>query len=242
MTATLLVNASDVRAYLALNATASTSQYTDATIGSNILAAQSMLEQATGRWFVDRPATTFVTTSMLRPSVYIPGFRSFTSVTWGGSSLQVNLPGETNGSVWPLPDPLMTGVYIGLQFRAYRADSWGYPWWLADSQWYDKAFDSPFYPGNFGGGYFYSSMPNDLVVVGDGGYDSTLLPGDAGAAPAEATHAVLVQAAFYTMRPASVLSDVAITPQGNVLTYSQMPAEVQQFIAKWKIGEQAVST
>lgn len=234
MTQTLLVSAADVRAYLSLNSAASTSQYTDGTIGSNILSAQSMLETATGRWFVDRPTAQFVTTSMLRPQVYIPGFRSFTSVTWGGSTLQVNLPGETNGSVWPLPDPLMTGVYIGLQFRAIRADPGGAPWWIVDSQWFDKALDSPYYPGNYGGGYYYSSMPNDLIVEGAGGYDTTAVPN-------EALHAILVCASFYTMRPASLLSDVAITPQGGVLTYSQLPAEVQQFIAKWKLGEQMTS-
>jgi hypothetical protein len=233
---TLLVSAASVREYMALNATASTSQYTDATIGSNILAAQSMLETATGRWFVDRPSVTWAATSMLRAQVYIPGFRSFTSVSWGGSDLTVALPGDTsgNGSVWALQDPLGTGVYIGLQFRAFRADANGRPWWLADSQWYDKALDSPFYPGNYGGGYFWSSMPNDLVVIGDGGYATNLVP-------ATALHAIKVLAAFYTMRPASILADVAITPQGGVLTYSQLPNEVAAFITQWRLGEQIVS-
>ncbi len=232
---TLLVSAAEVRAYLSLNSTASTSQYTDETIASNILSAQSMLETATGRWFVDRPAAQFVTTSMLRPQVFIPGFRSFTSVTWGGSTLVVNYPGDTSGSVWPLTDPLSTGIYIGLQFRAIRADPNGAPWWIVNPRWFDQYMDSPFYPGNYGGGYFYSSMPNDLIVEGAGGYDSTTVP-------FAALHAIKVLAAFYTMRPASILADVAITPQGGVLTYSQLPAEVQTFVAQWKIGEQMVST
>ncbi len=235
MTQTLLVSAADVRAYLALNSTASTSQYTDATIASNILSAQSMLETATGRWFVDRPTGEFVTTSMLRPQVFIPGFRSFTSVMWGGSTLTVNLPGDTSGSVWPLTDPLSTGIYIGLQFRAIRADPNGAPWWIVNPRWFDQYMDSPFYPGNYGGGYFYSSMPNDLIVQGAGGYDTT-------AVPFAVLHAIKVLASFYTMRPASILADVAITPQGGVLTYSQLPNEVQTFISQWKIGEQMVST
>ena len=47
--------------------------------------------------------------------------------------------------------------------------------WLADRGWWDKALDSPFYPGNWGGGYAWTSMPDDLVITGDAGFDSTLV-------------------------------------------------------------------
>src|SRR5262245_24804233 len=216
---------------MSLNSPGSTSQYSDATINSNTRAAQSYLEVATGRWFVDRPATVWATTSMLRAVVYIPGFRSFTSVTWGGATLSVVIPpSTTGGSVWPLQDPLATGIYTALQFRPFRADQ-SLPWWHADPNWWDMNLDSPFYPGNYGGGYAFTSMPNDLVVVGNGGYDNATV----GATPDAVLHAVKVLSAFFTMRPASLLADTALTPAGGVLSYSDMPHEVVQFIRGWKI-------
>ena len=229
----MLVSQSAVRDYLELNATASSSRYSDATIGSNILMAQTQLEQATGRYFVNRDFTAgapWVTTSMLRAIVPIPGFRTLTTVTYGGATV------TANASYWALPDAQQTGVYTGLQFRAFRAD--GQPnWWYADPNWFDKALDSPFYPGNYGGGYAYTSMPNDLTIVGSAGYDNTV----EGGVPYPVLNAIKVYAAFETMRPTSLLADVAITPQGGVINYSQMPAEVRDFIAQWRIGQQAVS-
>lgn len=228
-----VVSPSAVREYLELNSPGSTSQYTDGTINSNLLAAQSFIEFETGRWFIDRPATTWYTTTMLRAVVAIPGFRSLSAVSWGGSTLTVAIPPATDGSVWPLKDPNNTDLFVALQFRAFRADN-DAPWWLADSRWWDKALDSPFYPGNWGGGYAYTSMPNDLYVAGDGGY-----PRDA--CPDSFLHALKVLAAWYTMRPASILASVALTPSGGVLTYSDLPPEVGQFIRGWKSGTQMVS-
>lgn len=223
-----VISVQAVRDYLQLNTTASSSQYSDATIGSNIRAAQSAIEKATGRWFVDRPATTFTMTTQLRAVVDVPGFRAVTTLTWGGATL------TANDGYWLLPDQQNSGIYVAVQFRAFRADPSGMPWWLADSKWFDKALDSPFYPGNYGGGYFYTSMPNDLVIVGDGGYAS-------GSEPEAFLDAVKIYAAFKTMRPASLLADVAITPQGGVLTYSQFPPEVRQFIADWSLSTQVTS-
>ena len=235
---TLLVDASAVRDYLQLNAVASTSQYSDQTISSNILAAQSALEQACNRYFVPRTFTVdapWKTTTYLRAIVSLPGFRTFDTVTWGGSTM------VEDQSFWALPDAQQSGVFTGIQFRAMRADPNGAPWWYADSNWWDKALDSPFYPGNYGGGYYYTSMPNDLRIAGDAGYDPTLDQGDQGYPPFALLHAIKVLASFFTMRPASILADVAITAQGGVLTYSQMPAEVAQFIAAWRAGQQIVS-
>ena len=223
----MIVQPSDVRDYLELNSPGSSSKYSDATIGSNILTAQSDLEQASGRFLCDHPGITWKVTTMLAAQVPLPGFRSFTSITWGGATL-------TEGSnVWGIPDAMQTGVCVALQFRAWRADN-DHPWWLADPLWFDKAMDSPFYPGNMGGGYAYTSMPNDLVIVGDGGP----APGNA---PYSFRHAVKVLAAFFTMRPASILADVAITPGGGVLNYTDLPAEVKNFLRVWTIGRQAVS-
>lgn len=233
----LIVDQNTVRDYLELNSPGTTSKYSDTTIGSNIRAAQSYLEQECHAFFYDHPAVTWSTTTMLQAQVPIPGFRSFTSATWGASVLQVGLPGnDANAGCWAVPEQapgVDTPLFIALQFRPWRADN-DRPWWLADSGWFDKALDSPFYPGNYGGGYAFTSMPNDLVIVGNGGYA-------AGTEPENLKHAIKVLAAFYTMRPASILADVAITPAGGVLTYSQLPAEVMEFVADRKIGQQAVS-
>ncbi len=243
---TLLIAPEAVREYILLNNNnvPSSSQYSDATISSNILSAQSALEKACQRYFAPRTfdaSFPWRQTTMLRAQVPLPGFRTFTSVTWGGSLLTVDVNNAAGASCWAIPDVQQSGLYIGLQFRAYRADASGRPWWIADSGWFDKAFDSPFYPGNWGGGYFYSSMPNDLLIQGVAGYDPTLPVDSIGGLPSAVLHAIKVLASFYTMRPASILADVAMTPQGAVLTYSQMPTEVRMFLAEWAIGQMAVS-
>lgn len=215
--------------YMALNSPGSTSQYSQGTIGSNIRAAAASLEKATQRWFLDRPATTWTTTSNGRAQVYIPGFRSFSSITIQTAPL------VANASYWALPDAQNSGIYTGLQLRAFTSQSRdpSRPW-LANPNWFDINADSPWYPPNYGGAYAQSSLPNDLVISGDGGYADANLP--------EAyLEAVKIWAAFKTMRPASLLADVAITPQGGILNYSQMPPEVVSFITEWRIGEQAVA-
>lgn len=224
------IAAAAVREYMALNSPGSTSQYTDATIGSNIRSAAASLEKATQRWFMDRPATTWTTTTNGRAQVYIPGFRTFSSVTIQTAPL------TANASYWALPDAQNSGIYTGMQLRAFTSQSRdpSRPW-LANPNWFDINADSPWYPPNYGGAYAQSSLPNDLVVSGDGGYTDANLP--------EAfLDAVKIWAAFKTMRPASLLADVAITPQGGILNYSQLPPEVSNFISEWRIGEQAVAT
>lgn len=232
----LIVTPAQVRQYLTLNADSASSRYSDETIGSNIRAAQSTLEAATGRFLYNHEGITWATTTMLQGQVAIPGFRAFTSVTWGNAVLNVGLPGnDLNAGCWAIREagpgiPDAGGLLVAIQFRAWRADG-GMPWWFADSGWFDKLLDSPFYPGNYGGGFAWTSMPNDLVIVGDGGYT----PGDE---PAAVQHAVKVLAAWYTMRPASVLADVAVTSGGQTLPYQELPPEVSQFIAGFKMGQQ----
>lgn len=224
---TQVVTATTVRNYLGVDTTAG--QYSDTTMNQNIMAAQNYLEQKTGRWFIDRPTTTFTTTSNGRAQVYIPGFRTVTAVTLQGAAL------VTNASYWALADPLGTGVYTAIQTRAFTSyrDGGRRPW-LANPEWFDRNLDSPWFPGNYGGGYANSSLPNDLVVTGDGGYLTASLP-------AMFLQAVTVLGAFFTQRPASILADVAITPAGGVLNYAAMPSEVNEFVRVWAIGEVAVS-
>ncbi|HEY6012460.1 MAG TPA: hypothetical protein VIU37_00580 [Candidatus Limnocylindrales bacterium] len=225
---TLTVSAAEVRDYLQLepNNPTGNSTLSDGQIESNILAAQETLERATRRWFVARPAVTYTATTMLRAIVPIPGFNAFTSVTAYGSVLTVNQ------AVWPLPDAQNTGVYTSLQFRPFRGDI--HEWHLANPQWWDAALDNPFYPGNYGGGYAWTSMPNDLVVVGDGGYT-------AGTYPFAWLLAVKQLAAFFTKQPASILAETIITPQGGVINYAQLPSTVQAFITSWQAGQTVVS-
>ena len=225
---TLTVSAAQVRAYLSLeagNPTNSPSKSTEQ-IESNILAAQEVLERATGRLFVNRPATTYTATTMLRAIVPVPGFRAFTSVSAYGSALVVNQ------AVWPLPDAQNSGIYTALQFRPFRGDL--HEWWIANPQWWDAALDNPFYPGNYGGGYAWTSMPNDLSVVGDGGYAP-------GSEPFSWLLAVKQLAAFYTLQPAALLAATIVTPQGGVISYADLPDTVVNFINSWRTGQQAVS-
>lgn len=236
----LVVTPDSVREYLLLNSPGSTSRYSDGTIGSNIRAAQSYLERECHRFFHDHPGVTWATTTMLQAQVDLPGFRTITSATWGGALLSVAVPGDgnTSPSAWALWEPT-EGIEDGyrlicaLQFRPWRVDN-DRPWWLADRNWFDKGLDSPCLPGNWGGGYAWTSMPNDLIIVGDGGYPP-------GFEPFAYIHAVRVLAAWYTIRPASLMGNVALSPGGAPLEYGDLPPEVYEFVADWKLGRQVVS-
>jgi hypothetical protein len=224
---TLTVSATEVREYLQFDtdaASVAASSVSTTQIESNILAAQEFLERATRRWFVNRPAVTYTMTSMTRAIVPIPGFRAFTTVTWGGAVLVVNQ------GCWPLPDVQNTGIYTAIQFRAIRADM--REWWLANPLYWDQLLDSPFFPGNYGGGYAWTSMPNDLVIVGDGGYATY---------PMAWLLAVKQLASFYTKQPAAILAETIITAQGGVINYAALPSTVQGFIASWRAGQMAIS-
>jgi hypothetical protein len=236
------VTPQDVRNYLLLadagaGPPSGKSRYEDAMLYGHIAAANSYLEHETHRYLADHGPVTWSYTTLLRAQVQIPGFRSFTNVSWGpvGGSivLNVSLPGDgTSGPLYAIPDELATGVYIALQQRPWRVDNES--WYLSVYDWWGRAYDSPFFPGNLGGGFAWTSMPNDLVIQGLGGWA-------AGSAPDAYRHALLVLSAFFTKRATSILADVAITPGGGVIHYSRMPDEARMFIDSWKLGEQAVS-
>jgi hypothetical protein len=201
--------------------------YSNWIIGNALLDAIAFLERATKRHFVNRPGAALTWTSMLRATLPIPGLRTASSVIYGGTTL-------TSSAYWLQPDFRQSGVYTSIQFRAFRVHDDDGPWWLADPLWFDKAEDSPFYPGNYGGGYVFTSMPNDTTITGDWGYDP-------GSEPMDLYQPLLVRAAYELQRPASLLADSVITPQGGVLNYAQLPAEVRDFIAGWSTGQQVVS-
>lgn len=219
----MFVSVADVRAYLDLNSPGSSSKYSDATISSNIMSAGWTLERACSRLFGDVTRTmTFSTDG--RAQMAIPGLRTATSVTLQGTAL------AANSTYWLLPDVQQTGVSTGIQFRAFRGPGYGGEWWLGNPEWFDRNLDSPFYPGNYGQG---GTLPNDLVIVGDWGYV-------AGTEPDPILLAAKALASWYTLRPDALLSGMRFTPDGNVFDLAKYPAEVMQFIAEWKNGEQAV--
>jgi len=209
--------------------TTAAGQWADTPLNSHILSAQETIERDTGRWFIDRPATTWTGTTNGRAQVYVPGFRTVTGVTL------LTAPLVANASFWALPDTLQTGIYTAIQLRAFVSQSRdpSRPW-LANPNWFDINADSPYYPGNYGGVWGRTSLPNDLVVSGDGGYLTANLPNPF-------LDAVKFLSAFYAARTQAILADVAITPAGGVLNYSQFQQEANHFIAAWKLGEQAVS-
>lgn len=233
-----IVTPGQLRDYLSLNAAASSS-YSEDTLTSNIYASQQFLERECHRFFAQHDGVTWATTTMLQAQVPIPGFRSFDSITWGGAALTISTPSAPadNPSVWGLLEPSPGNEHplvIALQFRPWRVDPSGAPWYLADPLWWDKALDSPFYPANYGGGYAWTSMPNDLVIVGDGGYAS-------GEEPWELRQAVLQLAAFLTQTPGGLFSTQVLTPSGGSMEYTELPPYVSRFIATNRMGKQAVS-
>jgi hypothetical protein len=203
----------DVRAYL--NAEGTTGTYTSATINSNIRAAASLLQRQTMRQIAEQNAVTKYFTTEGRAYITIPDIRTVTSVALQSSAL------VANQSYYLIPDSQQSGVYTGIQFRAFGSDSY-----LSNPEWFDRNLDQQWYRyGNV------SSVPNDLAITGNWGWSPY---------PNEFLHACKVLAAFYTKRPASVLADVAVTPDGTALSYSQLPVEVRGFIESWQAGSQLV--
>ena len=152
MTAPTLCTVLQVREYIDLNTVSSSSKYTDSTIGSNIRAAGAWMERRTGRIFGNQSATIKKFTTNGKPSILLPGLRTATTVTLDGTALVAD---ET---YWLLPDAQQTGLYTGIQFRAWSTG--GAPWYLGVPDWWDRGLDMP--GGQSAGG----SLPNDLSILG----------------------------------------------------------------------------
>lgn len=211
MIAPAFVSAASVREYLGLNSPGSTSQYSDATIGSNIRAASWTLERATGRIFGDSSRTLLFTTNGAA-YLTIPGLRTATAISLQGAALAADT------GYWLTPDAQQSGVSTGLQLRAFGATRTDGPWWLGNPEWFDRGLDLP---GRS------ASLPNDLSITGSWGYADI---------PEPVLHATKVLAAWYTKRPDAILSGSLVTPDGNFVNLSSLPIEVQTFIAEWRVG------
>lgn len=211
----MIVTVSAVRDYLSLNA--SNSKYDNDTIGSNIRAAQSFLERRTGRVLEDTSATKTFTTEG-KTSLEIPGLRTASSVELSGSAL------VADSTYWLLPDAQRSGLYTGIQFRAYRTNlDASRPWWYGHPEWFDRGLDLP------GGFEQRGSLPNDLVIAGSWGWTPDQMP-------AEAIHATKVLAAYFTKRPDAILSGGVSTPDGATFDLTSLPVEVQAFISEWRLA------
>lgn len=202
----LPISEADVRAYLDVTGTSGT--YGSTLIASNIRAAASFLERATGRQFERQDNTTKTFTSNGAAALAIPDLRTADSVTLQGAALDVD------ESYWLIADN--RGIYSALQFRAFGSSGRGY---LSNPQWFDRNLDRDW--ARYGSS---GSLPNDLVIVGDWGHDPY---------PHDFLMAVKALAAWYTRRPASLLGGSLLTPEGNQIDYSALPVEVQTFIANW---------
>lgn len=211
MTSPAFCVVSDVRILIDLEPNA-TSQYSDGTIQSNIYAASEFLEKSCNRYFGARSGITLTLTSNGDAAIPLPGVRTVTSITRDGTTLTAN---ET---YYLIPDDQQSGVYTGLQFRAFGRPSW-------PSTWFDKGLDLPDYQRLSGNG----SMPNDLVIVADVGY----LDADIPQLLRLVTKAL---AGALTLYGPSVLTGTLVTPEGNTLATSAWDLATD-FISKWKLGD-----
>jgi hypothetical protein len=209
------VTPQDVRDYLRMDGVDGDDlRYGDRQLGSNIRAASSFLQRTTRRQFEPQTATTKRFTSNGRVVVPIPDLRAATSVT-----LQ-DAPLDASETYWLIPDPIAPEVYTGVQVRAFGGN------YRANPQWFDRNLDR-----DWRRGLYTTSLPGDLVIVGNWGHDPY---------PEDLLMATKVLAAWYTKRPEAVLANVRITPEGSELQYGEMPPEVTHFLGTWTLAEQMV--
>lgn len=209
------VNASNVRSFAGLESTI-TGQWSEANLSSNILAASSFLQRATGRQFEAQTGVTKKFTTNGGAYLSLPDLRSATSVVLAGSTL------TADSDYYLIPDRLQTGVSIGIQFRPFGGRG-GY---RSFPDWFDTNKDAWWWPR-------FTSDPNDLSITGDWGHSPL---------PDELLHATKALAMWFTKRPDASLTNTIQTPEGNVLDLSGLPVEVTEFIRNWKIGELVVGT
>ena len=196
-----------VRDYLSITAT--TGQFSNDLIGSNVSAAAAFLARRTSRqfeWQGSNVSKVFSTEG--RAYLTIPGLISATSVTHQGTTL------IENETYWLMRDRLQSGVFTGIQIRPY-----GLRDFRSNSEWFDRGLDLPEAWGR-------SMTPNDLDITGQWGH----IP-----LPDEFLHAVLVLAGYYTKRPDAVLSGGIQTPEGGIFDLSNLPVEITTFVGEWAL-------
>jgi hypothetical protein len=201
-----LIAPAQVRAYL--NITATTGQYSDALIGSNINTATAFLQRKTGRQFEWQGSNhTKVFTTNGKAAITIPDLAFAHDVTLQGSTL------TANSTYYLIPDPRTSGIYTGLQLRPFgRYD------YRSNPQWFDRNLDNPRWD-------LGSTLPNDLSITGEWGYQTV---------PSDVLMAVTILAAYYTKFPDAIISGGIQTTEGTVVI--GFPDPVQAFIEDWRLA------
>jgi hypothetical protein len=210
--------AAELRSYLDLQA--NSGRASTPNLDLLLQAASDFLERETGRIITASASNTARTFSTFgAPAITIPDLRTVSAATLQSTALTA---GSTY-SLIPAPQQPVAGdaIYTGIQFRAYS--SWDY---RSNPEWFDRNLDNWRWSNT---GY---SLPNDLVITGLWGWTSV---------PPQWKLATLVLAGYEYKRPDSLLANVAITPEGGVLNYGDMPPEVVELIRSWRLGQQVVS-
>jgi hypothetical protein len=208
---TALVAPAQVRDYL--NITATTGQYSDSLIGSNINAATSFLQRKTGRQFEWQGSNVRkVFTTEGRAAVTIPDLTVANSVSLQGTAL------TADSTYWLIPDRRNSGVYTGIQFRAFGAYDY-----RSNPEWFDRNLDNWRWAAG-------SRLPNDLAVEGEWGYHTP---------PPDVLSAITILAAYYTKFPDAIISGGIQTTEGTVVI--GFPDPVQAFINDWQLSDPLVA-
>jgi hypothetical protein len=209
--------AAELRSYMDISAT--TGRATDANLNLFLQAASDFLERETGRIITASGSNTARTFSTFgAAAITIPDLRTVSSVTLQDTALVA----DSTYYLIPSRQQPVAGntIYTGIQFRAY--DRYDY---RANPEWFDRNLDH----WRWNRGY---SLPNDLVITGLWGWTTV---------PPQWKLATLVLAGYEYKRPDSLLANVAITPEGALLNYGQMPPEVRELIDGWRLTEAVVT-
>ena len=194
-------------------------RYSDDSIGSNIRAAQTLIERQAQRQFEQQDGVTKVFSTEGRASMAIPDLRTVTSATSQGIAL------VADSTYWLIPDAMQTGVYVAIQLRPYAVA--GPHNYKSNPEWFDRNLDSPWYwMGGSSGG-----LPNDLSITGNWGWVDK---------PFDLLNGVKALAAWLTKRYDAVLAGAMQEPAtGAIYDYTQWPPEAQNVISTYRRGEMA---
>ena len=204
------ITAADVRTFANIEGT--TGRYSDASLGSNILTAQSLLQRKASRQWETQTAVAKTFDTEGRAQIAIPDLRTATSVTLNGTAL------VANDSYWLIEDARHSGVYVAIQLRVFQDQ-----YRLANPVRYWDIV--PPYGGSG------SNEPNDLVITGTWGWDPM---------PYDVLHGTKALAAWLTKRGDALLANAIQLPDGSVLDYSNWPIEAQDVVREYSRGSQAV--
>jgi len=210
--------AQELRDFLDIASTTGRASTTNLTL--LLTAASDFLERATGRIITSSASNTARTfSSDGRDAITIPDLRTASGVTLQSSALAA----DSTYYLLPSRQQPESGVtmYTGIQLRAFGTYDY-----RSNPEWFDRNLDSPYWTMRRNG------LPNDLVITGLWGWTTV---------PPQWKFTALILAGYYYKRPDSLLANVAITPEGNVLNYGELPPEVRDLIDLWRLTDHVVT-